>query len=124
MNIEHPKPNLQLVYVSDIERSTNFYKTIFNTEPLFESPRYVAFTVSGEALFAIWSGGETPEQATPRYSEIGIMLPSSEDVDNLFILWKENADINIIREPYNEVFGRTFLAADPDGHVIRVCPLD
>lgn len=54
-----PKPNLQLVYVSDIERSTAFYKTIFKSEPVFSSPRYVAFaaTDSGKALFAIWTGG-------------------------------------------------------------------
>ena len=43
-------PNLQLIYVSDIERSTFFYKTIFKKDPVFTSPRYVAFSASGEAL--------------------------------------------------------------------------
>lgn len=119
-----PKPNLQLVYVSDIERSTAFYKTLFNDEPVFLSPRYVAFTVDGEALFAIWSGGSKPEVAAPRFSEIGMMLPSSEAVERLFKEWRKNPNIQIVREPYTEVFGRTFLVADPDGHIIRVCPLD
>ena len=121
-----PKPNLQLVYVSDIERSTVFYKTIFNAEPVFSSPRYVAFAAadSGKALFAIWSGGTTPDVATPRFSEIGIMLPSNKDVDSLFEKWKNNHDIKIVKKPYNEVFGRTFLVADPNGHIIRVSPLD
>lgn len=119
-----PKPNLQLVYVSDIERSTNFYKTLFSADPVFSSPRYVAFSAGGEGLFAIWTGGTSPDLALPRFSEIGIMLPSDDDVDTLFADWKENPNIKIIQEPSTEVFGRTFLVQDPDGHIIRVCRLD
>jgi predicted enzyme related to lactoylglutathione lyase len=121
-----PKPNLQLVYVSNIERSTNFYKTLFNAEPVFSSPRYVAFAADEEAkaLFAIWTGGETPDVDAPRFSEIGIMLPSNEVVDLLYEEWRNNADIKIVKEPYTEVFGRTFLVKDPDGHIIRVSPSD
>ncbi|WFQ79972.1 VOC family protein [Xenorhabdus sp. SF857] len=118
--------NLQLVYVSDVERSTAFYKSLFNTDPIFTSPRYVAFRASssGDALFAIWSGGETPDQQTPRFNEIGIMLPTGDDVEQLFQKWKGNPEIEIVKEPYTDVFGRTFLLKDPDGHIIRVCPLD
>ena len=118
------KPNLQLIYVSDIERSTNFYKGIFKSEPVFSSPRYVAFAASSEALFAIWTGGEKPDAAALRFSEIGIMLPCGKDVDQLFEEWKNNPKINVVQEPYDAVFGRTFLIKDPDGHIIRVCPLD
>jgi predicted enzyme related to lactoylglutathione lyase len=118
------KPNLQLIYVSDIERSTNFYVTLFKSDPIFSSPRYVAFAAGADALFAIWTGGTKPDPAVPRFSEIGIMLPSSKDVDRLFEEWKKISDIKIVREPYTEVFGRTFLVGDPDGHIIRVCPID
>ncbi|MBC8945112.1 glyoxalase [Xenorhabdus indica] len=118
------KPNLQLVYVSDIERSTAFYKMIFNIEPIFLSSRYVAFPADGEALFAIWSGGTKPDLTIPRFSEIGIMLPNSEDIDKLFEKWKQEPAIKVLQEPHTEVFGRTFLVEDPDGHIIRVCPLD
>ncbi|MBD2813726.1 VOC family protein [Xenorhabdus sp. Flor] len=118
------KPNLQLVYVTDIERSTAFYKMIFNTEPIFVSARYVAFPTDGEALFAIWSGGTKPDLAIPRFSEIGIMLPNSGDIDRLFEEWKQQPAIKILQEPHTEVFGLTFLVQDPDGHIIRVCPLD
>ncbi len=121
-----PKANLQLVYVSDIDVSTNFYTKIFETEPVFSTPRYVAFssTKYGEALFAIWSGGATPDKETPRFSEIGIMVPTNLEVDNLFLKWSRDQAINITKEPYDEVFGRTFLVQDPDGHIIRVSPLD
>ena len=119
-----PKPNLQLIYVSDIKRSTSFYQAIFNSKPVFSSPRYVAFAAGSEALFAIWTGGTKPDITIPRFSEIGIMLPSGKDVDNLFEEWQKNPDIKFIREPYDEVFGRTFLVEDPDGHIIRACPAD
>lgn len=121
-----PRANLQLVYVSDIKRSTQFYKTLFNCEPNFSSPRYVSFSAAdnSKALFAIWTGGTTPDLNVQRYSEIGIMLPSNEDVDRLFEKWEKNTTITIIKKPYDEVFGRTFIIADPDGHLIRVSPVD
>lgn len=120
-----PKPNLQLIYVSDIKRSTDFYQALFNTEPVFSSPRYVAFSAgAGDALFAIWTGGTKPDANAPRFSEIGIMLPSNEAVENLYQEWKKNPKIHILQEPITEVFGLTFLVKDPDGHIIRVCPLD
>ena len=119
-----PKPNLQLIYVSDIKHSTDFYKMLFNSEPVFLSPRYVAFAAGNEALFALWTGGTPPDISIPRFSEIGIMLPSNQEVDLLFEEWKKNPGIKILQEPRTEVFGRTFLVEDPDGHIIRVCPLD
>ncbi len=118
------KANLQLIYVSDIEHSTNFYKMIFRSDPVFISPRYVAFSSGEKTLFAIWTGGEKPDINTPRFSEIGIMLPTGKDVDQLFEQWKDNPEINVIQEPITLVFGRTFMIKDPDGHIIRVSPLD
>lgn len=119
-----PKPNLQLVYVSDIERSTAFYKTIFNTDPVFSSPRYVAFAADSKAVFAIWTGGTKPDRSVPRFSEIGIMLSTNEEVEHLFEEWQKNPEIKIIQPLSTEVFGRTFLVEDPDGHIIRVCSFD
>jgi len=120
----NPKANLQLIYVSDIQKSTEFYKTVFNAAPVFSSPRYVAFDAGNDAFFALWSGGSTPEHNAPRFSEIGIMLPTDPDVDRLFEQWKNNPTITITQEPRTEVFGRTFLVQDPDGHIIRVCSKD
>jgi hypothetical protein len=119
-----PKPNLQLIYVSDIKRSTELYKTLFNEEPVFRSPRYVAFSAGDGAFFALWTGGTKPDISIPRFCEIGMLLPSNAAVDLLFETWKKNPDLKILKEPYTEVFGRTFVVQDPDGHLIRVSPLD
>ena len=32
--------------------------------------------------------------------------------------------MNVLRKPYEEVFGTTFVVADPDGNLIRVAPID
>ncbi len=68
-------------------------------------------------MFALWTGGTTPNKNTPRFSEIGIILSSDQDVDNLYNEYKKNPDINILHKPRTEVFGRTFLVEDPDGHM-------
>lgn len=119
-----PTANLQLIYVSDINRSTDFYKTLFKSDPVFISPRYVAFSAGGDALFALWSGGGAPDITAPRFSEIGILMPTNADLDQLFEEWKSLPEINVMQEPTTEIFGRTFLIKDPDGHVIRVSPRD
>lgn len=118
------KANLQLIYVTDVAHSTDFYSKVFNAPPAFKSPRYVAFDVGADAIFAIWTGGTKPDATAPRYAEIGIMLESNEEVERLYEDWRKLPEIKIARELYTEVFGRTFLVQDPDGHIIRVCRRD
>ena len=43
-------PNLFLTYVTDTQRSTVFYCDLFDIEPTFTSPRYVAFEVRHDSL--------------------------------------------------------------------------
>ena len=118
-------PNLFLTYVSDAKRSTAFYSDLFDIEPNFTSPRYVAFEVTPGVLFAIWTGGSentTPE--TPRTSEIGLMVPGpASAIDHVYQEWAAKG-VRIVEEPHDDVFGRTFVIADPDGNLIRVSPID
>jgi conserved hypothetical protein len=76
-------------------------------------------------LFAIWTGrkGDTTRD-TPRTSEIGLMVPrSSAAVDDAY---REGVakGVHVIEEPHDDVFGRTFVIANPDGNLIRVSPVD
>ena len=65
-------PNLFLVYVQDAEEATAFYSDLFDIQPCFTSPRYVAFEVAAGVLFAVWTGrSEHAVPATPRVSEVG-----------------------------------------------------
>lgn len=118
-------PNLFLVYVSDTARATTFYRELFDVEPTFTSPRYVAFDAAPGVLFALWSG--RPDAAvpdTPRTSEVGLMVPGGPaEIDAIHDAWVAKG-VHVVEEPHDEVFGRTFVAADPDGNLVRVSPVD
>ena len=118
-------PNLFLIYVQDAQRSTAFYSDLFDIEPTFTSPRYVAFEVAPGVLFAIWTGrNEHASPETARTSEIGLMVPrSTAAVDEVYRQWVAKG-VRVVEEPYDDVFGRTFVIADPDGNLIRVSPVD
>lgn len=115
--------NLQLIYVSDIARSTAFYQQLFAAKPVFSSPQYVAFAGSGDALFALWSGTAPDTAAAPR-GEIGIMLPDGSAVAALYARWQQGSHFHIVTPLREEPYGQTFVLADPDGHLIRVCQRD
>ncbi|CAM5235067.1 VOC family protein [Streptomyces sp. NPDC005930] len=118
-------PNLFLVYVNDVERATAFYSDLFDIKPVITTPRYVPFEVAPGVLFAVWSG-RTDQVApgTPRTSEVGLMVPgSAAAVDAVHAEWAAKG-VTVVEEPHDEVFGRTFVVADPDGNLIRVSPVD
>lgn len=118
-------PNLFLIYVKDVERATAFYSDLFEMEPVMVTPRYVPFEVAPGVLFALWSGrSEHAVPSNPRTSEVGLMVPgSSAAVDEVFAVWTAKG-VAVIEAPYDDVFGRTFVIADPDGNLIRVSPVD
>lgn len=122
---EMPAPNLFLIYVSDAEAATAFYSDLFDIEPTFTSPRYVAFEVAPHVLFALWTGGkENAQPSTPRTSEVGLMVPGSASaIDEIFKTWTAKG-VRVVEEPHDDVFGRTFVITDPDGNLIRVSPVD
>lgn len=76
-------------------------------------------------LFALWTGrNEHAVPSTPRTSEVGLMVPGSgAEVDRIFEKWKAKG-VAVVEEPHDEVFGRTFVIADPDGNLVRVSPVD
>lgn len=118
-------PNLFLIYVTDVERSTRFYSDLFEMEPVAVTPRYVPFEVAPGVIFALWSGrANTVTTAVPRTSEVGLMLPgAASGVDDCFTLWTAKG-VTVVEDPYDDVFGRTFVVSDPDGNLIRVSPID
>ncbi|MEU1982441.1 VOC family protein [Nocardia sp. NPDC019395] len=118
-------PNMFIVYVSDAAASARFYGDLFEMTPVFESPRFIAFDLGGGIQLAVWSGvRDELSPAVPRTSEICLALPGGpEQIDNRFREWSGKG-VEVVAKPYDEVFGRTFLVADPDGNLIRVAPVD
>ncbi|KQU06769.1 glyoxalase [Rhodococcus sp. Leaf7] len=120
-----PAPNLFLIGVRDAEAATSFYSDLFDIEPAFTSPRYVAFQVAPGVLFALWTGyGDHMVPDTPRTTEVGLMVPGSASaVDEVFANWVSKG-VRVVEKPHDAVFGRTFVVSDPDGNLVRVSPVD
>lgn len=120
-----PAPNLFLIGVRDAKAATAFYSDLFEIEPTFVSPNYVAFEVAPGVAFALWTGySEHSVPGTPRTTEVGLMVPGTASaVDDIFTKWVAKG-VHVVEKPYDAVFGRTFVVTDPDGNLIRVSPVD
>lgn len=102
-----------------------FYADLFDLEPAFTTPGYVAFDLVTGVSFAVWSGvSDAPTPATPRTSEICVNLPGGASrIDELYARWVAKG-VTVVAAPHDAPFGRTFVVADPDGNLIRVAPVD
>ncbi|GAA2281120.1 drug:proton antiporter [Streptomyces ruber] len=116
-------PDMVIVHVSDASASTRFYAELFDIEPSFETPGFVSFRLADGFDLALWSA--IPDHlSAPRTSELCVTLDGGpERIDQQFRDWTRKG-VRTVREPHDEVFGRTFVVADPDGNLIRVAPVD
>lgn len=85
----------------------------------------MAFEIAPGVLFSLWTGrSELAVSHIPRTCEVGLMMPGPAPVvDETFTGWVSQG-VRVVEEPYDDVFGRTFVVADPDGNLIRVPPVD
>ncbi|MEU4312670.1 VOC family protein [Nocardia sp. NPDC024068] len=120
-----PTPNMFIVYVTDAAASARFYSDLFEMTPDFESPRFITFDLGGGLKLALWSGhAEKLSAAGARTSELCLNVPDGPDaIDRRFDTWVSHG-VEIVQDPHDAVFGRTFVIADPDGNLIRVAPVD
>ncbi|WP_457587070.1 VOC family protein [Ensifer canadensis] len=118
-------PNLILLYVEDPEKSAAFYTRLLGREPVAAFPSYVAYTLENGLTFSLWSTGAANfvSSGSGHRMEIAFMVKDHAEVERLYAEWRE-AEIPIEQELMTAVFGRTFVALDPDGHRLRVCVPD
>ena len=85
----------------------------------------VSFELGGGVWLSLWSRSDVDLAANPpRTSEICLAVEDAPAaVDAIYETWRAKG-VRIVAEPSDEVFGRTFVAADPDGNLIRVAPID
>ncbi|WP_427018461.1 VOC family protein [Pseudarthrobacter sp. P1] len=120
-----PTPNLFLLYVKDPQASATFYTDLLGQEPVASFPGYVAFDIGHGMLLSLWAHHRigAPFAETGFRSEIAFLVSGDGAVDAMHRDWTGRG-IPIEQDPHDDVFGRTFVALDPDGHRIRVCPRD
>ena len=117
-------PHFVLLYVDDPKASAAFYARLLDRQPIESSPNFVMFELSPDLRLGLWARREV--EPAPRgvsdTGELAMAVGTQEEVEALCADWRRKG-AEILQEPVMMDFGRTFLAADPDAHRLRVfCP--
>lgn len=113
-----------LLYVDNAPRSGNFYSELLGLAPVENSENFVLFVLPNGVKFGLWNRRDViPAANQPGGFELGLPVETRDEVDRTAADW-EAKGIEIIQEPADMDFGRTFTALDPDGHRLRVLFVD
>ena len=119
-------PNSVILYISDVKASTGFYRKILGSGPVETYPGFSVFSLSDGMTLGLQAADQIEPAAEPYIGggELSLSNVESADVvDRLYARWKA-LGISMVLEPTTLEFGYTFVAADPDGHRLRVCATD
>lgn len=118
------KPNLVILYVSDARRAAAFWCDLLGVATLEASDGFAMLPLAEGVMLGLWTIAEVAPAASVLGggAEIAIAVATPADVDATHADWAARGRV-VLQPPVDLDFGRTFTAADPDGHRIRVyCP--
>ncbi|CAI0866002.1 TPA: VOC family protein [Serratia fonticola] len=118
-------PSMTMIYVDSPEKSAEFYRQLLGTEPVEQSPTFALFIFNNGFKLGMWSKHtvEPAPATTGGGTEICFMCEQPQQVDALYQQWRDKG-LTIVQSPVDLDFGYTFVAADPDGHRLRVYKLN
>lgn len=116
-----PSPNFILLYVSSVPTSTAFYADLLEAAPVEASPTFAMFALPQGMMLGLWGvdGVQPAASLPPAGGELAFAQAADAEVEALHNTWK-NKGLTILQAPTVMDFGYTFVAADPDGHRLRV----
>jgi predicted enzyme related to lactoylglutathione lyase len=102
-----------IVTTDDVPRARRFFteKLGLGTED-DHADEFSQFTTREGTMWAIW---RTPEVHKPGDIMLYLLV---EDADAAYRTWKERG-VEMVTDPHDEPFGRTFAFRDPDGRVMH-----
>lgn len=114
-------PDMLILYVEDVARSTEFYAALLEIKPVDQSPGFAMFVLDGGLRLGLWKrpNVEPAASLTGGGGELALAAQNAAQVDSLAADWRKRG-IELAQEPVELDFGYTFVALDPDGHRIRV----
>ena len=117
------------LYVSDLDRSLEFYEKVFGFERIMYSTRGAGLSVEGRQVFLLFVKGkvsepvELPGGTVPGSDADGVMHTAfaidAATIDE-WRRWLEANDVAIESEVAWERGGRSLYFRDPDDHVIEL----
>src|SRR5262245_51682151 len=105
------------IVVKDVAAATEFYtqKLGLKVNEKESIPNlYTQFVTDGGAIFSLLGGFE--QEGINQTFDTALLVP---DVDAVYAQWQA-AGVEMLGEPHDMPFGRTFLFRTPDGHVLRL----
>ena len=115
-----PHPNFLLLYVDDPAASAAFYADLLDAQPVEASPTFAMFKLDSGVMLGLWSRHTVEPSATPvGGSELAFAVGGDAEVRSTHDAWRAKG-LRIVQAPVAMDFGFTFVAADPDGHRLRV----
>ncbi|RAS80323.1 VOC family protein [Priestia endophytica] len=115
-----------ILYVSDFEKTMDFYKGILGLPVKMQQDTYVEFDTGATTLsintrkdVKELTGLNVPEGSAPTQTfEVGFVV---EDVVATIETLRQQG-VTILKEPVTKPWGQTVAyIADPDGHYIEIC---
>jgi predicted enzyme related to lactoylglutathione lyase len=116
--------NILLLYVTDVASSARFYSDLLGQDPAEISPTFALFILPSGLALGLWTktGVEPAPAAVAGCCDLGFKVESPAMVDARHETWAKQG-ATILLPPTDLDFGRSFVAADPDGHRLRVYAL-
>ena len=110
-----------ILHVASPAASAAFYAGLLERQPVEASPGFVMFALSDGLMLGLWAcDGVVPAaSAAIGGSELAFPVGAADAVDATHAAWSGRG-VTILQPPTDLDFGRSFVAADPDGHWLRV----
>lgn len=112
--------NYILLAVADPQRSAQTYTRMLGAVPVENGASFVLYVLPNGVKVGLWAQSDIePAPKSPGGIEVTFSEPGKTAVLATHAAWKE-LGLEIVQEPTEMGFGFTFVAADPDGHRLRV----
>ncbi|KZN13875.1 VOC family protein [Marinomonas sp. TW1] len=114
--------NFPIFYVDDVQTSVDFYRPLFERDPVDQQDSFALFVSESGNKFGLWAWSDVEPKAD---SVVSASMEIALEVSNLITLqihyrkWSE-LGVEIIQDMSVMDFGTSFTALDPDGHRLRV----
>ena len=110
-----------LLHVADPVASAGFYSDILGKPVVESSPGFAMLPLRDGVMLGLWLASDAAPGADgrPGASEISFDVADVPALRQIHADWTGKG-LPILIEPVEMPFGHTFVAADPDGHRIRV----
>ncbi|MBL0337906.1 MAG: VOC family protein [Rhodospirillaceae bacterium] len=115
------EPNMIILYVTNPTASATFYQNLLGYAPVEASPTFVMFALKSGFMLGLWAKHTVEPVPTSANgaSELVFAVENQQTVDQVSKEWKKRG-LKIMQSPTTMDFGYTFVAADLDGHRLRV----